>query len=227
MKEKIREEPKAVEEQDNQRKKSDDELIAKIREKAEMYRLSASNRLKEEEKEKGGETLQDLVTQETKSMIMLSEAGEELKQQISHNASINTELVNSKVEEREVSSQVAVLESREKELSSLKQTHAAAKAFKEASECVKELNEVVLPELKRLNDALAKKRANVNQLEAVLTKSEARLSEAKEKQREADLACTKSRKLCLESELNSRTDENDLEVKALQAALKLLLLKSA
>ena len=176
-----------------------------------MYRSSASNRLKEEEEtSKGDEMLQKLVTQETNSTILLNEADTELKRRISKNAQTSAELVNAKREENEVSSRISILRSRESELLSLKQTHAAAKTFKEALECVNELNENVLPQVKQLNDTLEEKKMQVKHLEDILAESEASVQEAKENQREADLTYVKNRKLRLEAELNRRTDENDL-----------------
>ena len=55
--------------------------------------------------------------------------------------------------------------------------------------------------------------------------SELELKQAREKHTQAELLCAKSRKIRLETEMSRVGRKDDLNVNALRAALKLLLLK--
>ena len=160
------------------------------------------------------------------STILSSEACSELKREESDNARINSDIAKERLQENDCLSRMNVLECRKSELLSLKQTHVAAKSFKEASECVNTLNVEVLPELEQVSTALSQKKKNIENLQLQSTASETNVRECREKFREAEKICARTRNLRLQTELNTKNDaEDESEVKALKAALELLTLK--
>ena len=227
--EKVREEAhKEAQKQQEQVNKSSEikELISKIKERSELYRRSGSGRLQSAEESSVSDDLQQLITHETMSTILSSEACSELKREESDNARINSDIAKERLQENDCLSRMNVLECRKSELLSLKQTHVAAKSFKEASECVNTLNVEVLPELEQVSTALSQKKKNIENLQLQSTASETNVRECREKFREAEKICARTRKLRLQTELNTKNDaEDESEVKALKAALELLTLK--
>ena len=206
-------------------KSSEREELGKIKETAELYRSSGSQRLQTTEQSSTSDELQQLVIHETTNTILSSEAQSELKREESDNARINADLANALAQESDCLSRVTTLERRKNELLALKQTHAAAKEFKEASECVNTLNSL-LPELENLNDSLAQKRKMVENLQLQFSESETKVRLCADKFHEAERVCAQSRKLRLQTELNTKnSSEDETEVKALQCALELLSLK--
>jgi len=207
-------------------KSSEREELGKIKETAELYRITGSQRLQTTEQSSTSDELQQLVIHETTNTILSSEAQSELKREESDNARINADLANALAQESDCLSRVTTLERRKNELLALKQTHAAAKEFKEASECVNTLNSKLLPELENLNDSLAQKRKTVENLQLQFSESETKVRLCADKFHEAERVCAQSRKLRLQTELNTKnSSEDETEVKALQCALELLSLK--
>ena len=207
-------------------KSSEREELGKIKETAELYRSTGSQRLQTTEQLSISDELQQLVIHETTNTILSSEAQSELKREESDNARINADLANALAQESDCLSRVTTLERRKNELLALKQTHAAAKEFKEASECVNTLNSKLLPELENLNDSLAQKRKTVENLQLQFSESETKVRLCADKFHEAERVCAQSRKLRLQTELNTKnSSEDETEVKALQCALELLSLK--
>ena len=98
------------------------------------------------------------------STILSSEAQSELKREESDNARINSDIAKERLQERDCLSRLTVLECRKSELLALKQTHVAAKSFKEASECVNTLNAEILPELEQLKHLARAKEKNGRKL---------------------------------------------------------------
>ena len=190
-----------------------------------MYRNAASERLRIDELNSSDDLLQNMVIQETTSTILSSEASSELKRTISNNARINTDLANAKRDVIDTAQRVAILESKMNELNFLKQTHAKSKEFKEASDCVHTINQDIIPELTKLKDEQSKKNSQVQKLQLQSEASELELKQAREKHTQAELLCAKSRKIRLETEMSRVGRKDDLNVNALRAALKLLLLK--
>ena len=227
--EKVREEAhKEAQKQQEQVNKSSEikELISKIKERSELYRRSGSGRLQSAEESSVSDDLQQLITHETMSTILSSEACSELKREESDSARINSDIAKERLQENDCLSRMNVLERRKNELLSLKQTHVAAKSFKEASECVNTLNVEVLPELEQVSTALSQKKKNIENLQLQSTTSETNVRECREKFREAEKICARTRKLRLQTELKTKNDaEDESEVKALKAALELLTLK--
>jgi hypothetical protein len=170
--------------------------------------------------------LQQLVIHETTNTILSSEAQSELKREESDNARINADLANALSQERDCQTRLTILERRKNELLALKQSHAAAKSFKEASECVNELNAKILPELEQLNTLLVQKKRTVESLQLQFSESETKVGLCREKFREAEKVCAQSRKVRLQTELNTKnSSEDESEVEALKCALELLVLK--
>jgi len=223
LSDKLREEEQKK--QNEQRKVSDDALVSKMREVAQRYRNAASERLRIDELNSSDDLLQNMVIQETTSTILSSEASSELKRTISNNARINTDLANAKRDVIDTAQRVAILESKMNELNFLKQTHAKSKEFKEASDCVHTINQDIIPELTKLKDEQSKKNSQVQKLQLQSEASELELKQAREKHTQAELLCAKSRKIRLETEMSRVGRKDDLNVNALRAALKLLLLK--
>ena len=145
---------------------------------------------------------------------------------VADNARINADLANVLSQERDCQTRLTILERRKNELLALKQSHAAAKSFKEASECVNELNAKILPELEQLNTLLVQKKRTVESLQLQFSESETKVGLCREKFREAEKVCAQSRKVRLQTELNTKnSSEDESEVEALKCALELLVLK--
>ena len=156
-----------------------------------------------------------------------SEAQSELKREESDdNARNKADLANALAEEKDCVTRYRKLVRRKMELLALKQSHAAAKSFKEASECVNELNAKILPELEQLNTLLVQKKRTVESLQLQFSESETKVGLCREKFREAEKVCAQSRKVRLQTELNTKnSSEDESEVEALKCALELLVLK--
>jgi len=203
-----------------------EELIGKMKERSELYRRAGSERLQTTEESSISDELQQLVIHETTNTILSSEAQSELKREESDNARINADLANALSQERDCLTRLTILERRKNELLALKQSHAAAKSFKEASECVNELNAEILPELEQLNTLLVQKKRTVESLQLQFSESETKVGLCREKFREAEKVCAQSRKVRLQTELNTKnSSEDESEVEALKCALELLVLK--
>ena len=203
-----------------------EELIGKMKERSELYRRAGSERLQTTEESSISDELQQLVIHETTNTILSSEAQSELKREESDNARINADLANALSQERDCQTRLTILERRKNELLALKQSHAAAKSFKEASECVNELNAKILPELEQLNTLLVQKKRTVESLQLQFSESETKVGLCREKFREAEKVCAQSRKVRLQTELNTKnSSEDESEVEALKCALELLVLK--
>jgi hypothetical protein len=203
-----------------------EELIGKMKERSELYRRAGSERLQTTEESSISDELQQLVIHETTNTILSSEAQSELKREESDNARINADLANALSQERDCLTRLTILERRKNELLALKQSHAAAKSFKEASECVNELNAEILPELEQLNTLLVQKKRTVESLQLQFSESETKVGLCREKFREAEKVCAQSRKVRLQTELNNKNSSKDeSEVEALKCALELLVLK--
>jgi len=203
-----------------------EELIGKMKERSELYRRAGSERLQTTEESSISDELQQLVIHETTNTILSSEAQSELKREESDNARINADLANALSQERDCLTRLTILERRKNELLALKQSHAAAKSFKEASECVNELNAEILPELEQLNTLLVQKKRTVESLQLQFSESETKVGLCREKFREAEKVCAESRKVRLQTELNTKnSSEDESEVEALKCALELLVLK--
>jgi hypothetical protein len=197
-----------------------------MKERSELYRRAGSERLQTTEESSISDELQQLVIHETTNTILSSEAQSELKREESDNARINADLANALSQERDCQTRLTILERRKNELLALKQSHAAAKSFKEASECVNELNAKILPELEQLNTLLVQKKRTVESLQLQFSESESKVGLCREKFREAEKVCAQSRKVRLQTELNTKnSSEDESEVEALKCALELLVLK--
>ena len=226
--EKVREEVrKEAQKQQMQGTSSEtEELIDKMKERSELYRRAGSERLQTTEESSISDELQQLVIHETTNTILSSEAQSELKREESDNARINADLANALSQERDCQTRLTILERRKNELLALKQSHAASKSFKEASECVNELNAEILPELEQLNTLLVQKKRTVESLQLQFSESETKVGLCREKFREAEKVCAQSRKVRLQTELNTKnSSEDESEVEALKCALELLVLK--
>ena len=226
--EKVREEVrKEAQKQQMQGTSSETEvLIDKMKERSELYRRAGSERLQTTEESSVSDELQQLVIHETTNTILSSEAQSELKREESDNARINADLANALSQERDCQTRLTILERRKNELLALKQSHAASKSFKEASECVNELNAEILPELEQLNTLLVQKKRTVESLQLQFSESETKVGLCREKFREAEKVCAQSRKVRLQTELNTKnSSEDESEVEALKCALELLVLK--